>query len=94
MKKQLGILRNRTDRLLAFKKDSHRKKNRFQMVGKEDEADTNCNPSPTQLSPSPPPIQNHTATLSSQIDPTTKSSQQFRSLRRPGAVSKKWRKFV
>lgn len=36
MKKQLGIIRNRTDRLLALKKDTHRKKNRFQMVGKED----------------------------------------------------------
>jgi hypothetical protein len=42
MKKQLGILRNKTDRLIAFKKDSHRKKNRFQIVGKEDEMDTNC----------------------------------------------------
>ena len=34
MKKQLGILRNKTDRLLAIKKDSLRKKNRFQIVGK------------------------------------------------------------
>lgn len=37
MRKQLGIIRNKTDRIHALKKQSHRKKNRFQMVGKEDD---------------------------------------------------------
>lgn len=36
MKKQhLGILRNKTDRLTTIKREMQRKKNRFQMVGKE-----------------------------------------------------------
>jgi hypothetical protein len=43
MKKHLGISRNRHDRLTAIKKDSLRKKNRFHLVGKEDELDTGCN---------------------------------------------------
>lgn len=42
MKKQIGILRNRTDRLTTIKKDTHRKKNRFQMVGKEEQQEVNC----------------------------------------------------
>ena len=42
MKKQLGIIRNKTDRLLTIKKESNRKKNRFHIVGKEDEQDFNC----------------------------------------------------
>lgn len=41
MKRQLGILRNRTDRLTTVKKELHRKKNRFQMVGKEEEQESN-----------------------------------------------------
>ncbi len=42
MKRQaLGIARNRVDRLIAIKKDAQRKKNRFQMVGKEDDQDSN-----------------------------------------------------
>ncbi len=36
-KQQLGIIRNKTDKILAAKKESHRKKNRFQMVGKDDD---------------------------------------------------------
>ena len=42
MKKQLGIIRNKTDRLLTIKKESICKKNRFHIVGKEDEQDFNC----------------------------------------------------
>jgi hypothetical protein len=34
MKKQIGIARNRLDRLNQIKKEVQRKKNRFQMVGK------------------------------------------------------------
>lgn len=41
MKKQIGIIRNRLDRLSQLKKDSQRKKNRFQMVGKDDFEDNN-----------------------------------------------------
>ncbi len=41
MKKHLGILRNRTDRLVAVKHEAQRKKNRFQIVGKEDSEDYN-----------------------------------------------------
>jgi hypothetical protein len=42
MKRQaLGIARNRVDRLIAIKKDAQRKKNRFQIVGKEDDQDSN-----------------------------------------------------
>jgi hypothetical protein len=43
MKRQaLGIARNRVDRLIAIKKDAQRKKNRFQIVGKEDDQDSHC----------------------------------------------------
>jgi len=35
MKKQLGIIRSRTDRFISFKKETQRKKNRFHIVGKE-----------------------------------------------------------
>ena len=44
MKRQaLGIARNRVDRLIAIKKDAQRKKNRFQIVGKEDDQDSHRN---------------------------------------------------
>ena len=49
MKRQaLGIARNRVDRLIAIKKDAQRKKNRFQIVGKEDDQDSNRNFALTQ----------------------------------------------
>lgn len=41
MKRQLGISRNKIDRLVAVKNDAQRKKNRFQIVGKEDIDDYN-----------------------------------------------------
>ena len=41
MKKQIGIVRNRFDRLAQIKKEAQRKKNRFQMVGKEEQEDNN-----------------------------------------------------
>jgi hypothetical protein len=41
MKKQIGILRNRLDRLTQIKKEAQRKKNRFHLVGKEDQEDNN-----------------------------------------------------
>ena len=41
MRKQLGIIRNKTDRLVNIKKECLRKKNRFHIVGKEE--DYNCN---------------------------------------------------
>lgn len=40
MKKSLGIIRNKTDRLTNIKKESLRKKNRFHIVGKEE--DSHC----------------------------------------------------
>lgn len=33
--KQLGIIRNKTDKFTSIKRDAVRKKNRFQIVGKE-----------------------------------------------------------
>ena len=41
MKRQLGISRNKIDRLVAVKNEAQRKKNRFQIVGKEDVDDYN-----------------------------------------------------
>lgn len=41
MKKHLGISRNRLDRLVSVKHEAQRKKNRFQIVGKEDTDDYN-----------------------------------------------------
>lgn len=54
MKKGLGILRNRIDRLAAVKKEAQRKKNRFQIVGKDDLEDNysiaiSSQPAPSQL---------------------------------------------
>ena len=34
MKKQVGIIRNRADRFTQLKWEGHRRKNRFQLVGK------------------------------------------------------------
>lgn len=52
MKKGLGIIRNQTQRILALKKEAHRKKNRFQIVGKDDMDDYHSNINNTQLVPS------------------------------------------
>ena len=37
MQKQLGIIRNKTEKLQSIKREAVRKKNRFQMVGKEND---------------------------------------------------------
>jgi hypothetical protein len=64
MKKQLGIVRSRADRLAALKKEAQRKKNRFHMVGKEEE-DANSKLTVMQLFLSPPPTPTPTAAMSS-----------------------------
>lgn len=51
MKKGLGIIRNQTERLSSVKKEALRKKNRFQIVGKDDVDDYNSKAFVTQLGP-------------------------------------------
>jgi hypothetical protein len=76
MKKHLGILRNRHDRLAAFKQEAVRKKNRFQIVGKDDFDDVNGMPSPTQPLRSPPRIPIQPAPSNSQMKPMKHPTRQ------------------
>jgi hypothetical protein len=43
----MGIIRNRSDRLLQLKRETQRRKNRFQLVGKEEPEDNNSSSWPT-----------------------------------------------
>ena len=94
MKKQLGILRNRHDRLIALKKEAHRKKNRFQMVGKDDFEDAKCMLSFTQLSHSPPHTPTPPVSANSNWEATRAQLRLSSCSSRPERGWSKWLTFV
>ena len=52
MQRHLGIIRNKTERMVSLKREAIRKKNRFQIVGKEqDDYEVNSTHHPTQPTP-------------------------------------------